>query len=79
MTLQRVEQADAITRLLSEHPCPSSVLVTDEGLSDDQNAYLEEPVLQFVTEGGTAVPMGRFSSFTELGAVESFFATAGLQ
>ncbi|KAL8388755.1 hypothetical protein RB599_010080 [Gaeumannomyces hyphopodioides] len=76
--LQRAKKANSAIRLLSEQPQPSAVLITDEALTDDENAHVWEAVLQYVRQGGTSVIMGHFSTFVKAAAVKPFFAKAGL-
>ncbi|KAI1292616.1 hypothetical protein F5Y03DRAFT_19141 [Xylaria venustula] len=77
-TIQRSKKANSALRLLTEEPHPSAVLITDEALTEDNNAQVWEAVLQYVRQGGTAVIMGLFSSFVRHDNVAPFFARAGL-
>ncbi|KAI1760760.1 triacylglycerol lipase [Hypoxylon sp. FL1150] len=77
-TVQRIEERDSAIRRLSEAPRPSTVLVTDEALTWEENASVWEAVLQYVRQGGTAVVMGHFPNFAWLDHVKPFFSKAGL-
>ncbi|KAI1751922.1 hypothetical protein F4782DRAFT_172809 [Xylaria castorea] len=77
--VQRVKKASSAVRLMSEQPPPSAALITDEALTDNENAHVWEAVLQYVRQGGTAVVMGHFSNFVTPPAMKQFFAKAGVQ
>ncbi|KAF5534996.1 triacylglycerol lipase [Fusarium napiforme] len=74
----RAEDGEQAERLLSREPTPAAVLITDEGLTEDQNNHVWLAVLRYVRGGGTAVVMGSFSSFVLPLNIEPFFAQAGL-
>lgn len=76
---QRVKQLELATRLLSEQPGPTAVLITDEALSDNRNKHVWEAVLQYVRQGGIAVVMGHFPSFVKPLRIKPFFLKAGLR
>ena len=76
--LQRVKSAAAATRLLSDKPAPTAVLVTDQALTEAENAGVSEAALRYIRQGGTLVAMGHFSSFTPPLDMNRFFAKAGL-
>lgn len=77
--MQRVSKPNSAIRMLSEQPPPSAVLVTDEALAAyKENRHVWEAVLQYVRQGGTAIVMGHFSSFTRPAKIKPFFAKAGL-
>lgn len=76
--LRRVKKADPAVRLLLEQPQLSAALITDEALTDTDNARVWEAVLQYVRQGVTAVIMGHFATFVKPMAMKPFFAKAGL-
>ncbi|KJZ79536.1 hypothetical protein HIM_01005 [Hirsutella minnesotensis 3608] len=76
--VERAEDAPTAVGLLAEHPLPSAVLVTDEGLTLRENAHVWNNILDYVRLGGTAVVMGLFASFVEPIDIQLFFACAGL-
>ena len=76
--LQRVKSATSAIRLLSEKPAPTAVLVTDQALTERENAGVWETALQYIRQGGTLVAMGHFPTFTPPFDLKPFFAKAGL-
>ncbi|KAI0534399.1 hypothetical protein GGR58DRAFT_505362 [Xylaria digitata] len=76
--LQRIEDAGSALRLLSEPPPPSAVIITDEALTLEENAYVLEAILWYVRRGGKVVIMSHFSLFEKLTEIKPFFATAGV-
>ncbi|KAF5618480.1 triacylglycerol lipase [Fusarium tjaetaba] len=74
----RAEDTESVNRLFSREPPPTAVLITDEGLAEEQNSHVRHAVLRYVRGGGTAVVMGSFSSFVLPLNIKSFFAQAGL-
>ncbi|PNP79448.1 hypothetical protein FNYG_07283 [Fusarium nygamai] len=74
----RAENAEQTERLLSRHPTSAAILITDEGLTEDQNTHVSHAVLRYIRGGGTTVVMGSFSSFVLPLNIKPFFAQAGL-
>ncbi|KAF5591998.1 triacylglycerol lipase [Fusarium subglutinans] len=74
----RVEDADSAKHWLSR-ATPEAILITDEGLTEDQNSHVWHAVLRYVRGGGTAVVMGCFSNFVLPLSIKPFFAQAGLE
>ncbi|KAH7009919.1 triacylglycerol lipase [Ilyonectria destructans] len=77
-TIKRVKQANSAISELSREPRPSAVLVTDEGLTTNENSHVWEAVLQYVRGGGVCVVMGNFPAFVLPDNMKPFFAKAGL-
>ncbi|KAF5716809.1 triacylglycerol lipase [Fusarium globosum] len=59
----RAEDADSAKRWLLREPTPAAILITDEGLTEDQNNHVWPAVLRYVRGVGTVVVMGGFSTF----------------
>ncbi len=76
--LQRAKSATSAIRLLSQNPAPTAVLVTDQALTEPENASVWEAALQYIRQGGTLVAMGHFPAFTPPPDLKPFFAKAGL-
>ncbi|KAF5703546.1 triacylglycerol lipase [Fusarium mundagurra] len=74
----RAEDAESARRWVSREPTPAAVLITDEGLAEEQNNHVWHAVLAYVRGGGTAVVMESFSNFVLLPNIDRFFAQAGL-
>ncbi|EWG38491.1 hypothetical protein FVEG_01693 [Fusarium verticillioides 7600] len=74
----RAENAEQTERLLSRHPTSAATLITDEGLTGDQNTHVWHAVLSYMRGGGTTIVKGSFSSFVLPLNIRSFFAQAGL-
>ncbi|KAF5232915.1 hypothetical protein FANTH_12762 [Fusarium anthophilum] len=74
----RVEDANTAKRWLSR-ATPEAILITDEGLAEDQNSHVWHAVLGYVRGGGTAVIMGCFSNFVLPLSIKPFFEQAGLE
>ncbi|KAF4417507.1 transcription factor Rba50 [Fusarium acutatum] len=74
----RAEDAEPAKRWVSREPTPAAILITDEGLAEEQNNHVWHAVLRYVRRGGTAVVMGSFSSFVLPLNIKPFFAQAGL-
>jgi len=76
--IQRARKGGPTIRRLSEQPPPSAALITDEALTNEENAHVWEAVLQYVRLGGTSVVMGHFPTFVSPPKMKPFFARAGL-
>lgn len=60
----RAEDAISAKRWLLREPTPAAILITDEGLTEDQNNHVWHAVLRYVRGVGTVVVMGGFSSLS---------------
>lgn len=76
-TIQRAQTRTLVSRALSEDH-PKAVLLTDGALTKRKFRQVWEEVLSYVRDGGTAVCMGLFSSFTRPPDFGPFFHRAGL-
>jgi hypothetical protein len=68
-------KAAALSKLTER---PDVVLITDEGITELENAQVWDAVLEYIRGGGTAILMGSFSSMTKGPNFAPFFAKAGL-
>ncbi len=63
--LQHAKTAESTVPLLSKQLHPSATLITDESLTNNENADVWETVLKYVRQGGISVVVGHFSSFVK--------------
>lgn len=73
-----VRDVQKIASLLAEQPRPTTVLITDAIITTAKNARTWGAIINYMRQGGTAVAMGRFSSFVKLDDTKPFFNQAGL-
>ncbi|KAK9442536.1 hypothetical protein VB005_03599 [Metarhizium brunneum] len=73
---QRAENSTSAISLLSQHPGPSAVLITDEALTLQANIPVWKAVLAYVRRGGTAIIMSLL--YVRPNHVKPFFSRAGL-
>lgn len=75
-TVQLVNDQETAAAALAE--LPSTILITDEALTCEENATLWDAVLNCTKAGSTSVFMGQFSSFVVPGNIKTLFAKANL-
>lgn len=71
---QALTAPDAMTMLAS--PDLGGVFVTDPGIVRTKNAHVLAKLVEFVKGGGSSVVGGLFSTFTNMGDINTFFANA---
>lgn len=75
-TVQLAKDPDSTVQLLAQQP--STILIADEALTENNYSHIWGAVLQCVRQGSTAVVMGQFSSFVRPDNMKLFFSKAGL-